>query len=89
MLVHLASDSHERSEYSRALEYGLRIMESDPGHEAGARCVMLSFASVSRRSAALMHYEGLKAYLARYMGVEPAQETTALWQRIRTGESLR
>jgi DNA-binding SARP family transcriptional activator len=89
MLVHLASDSFARGEYSRALEYGLRIMESDPGHEAGARCVMLSFASVSRRSAALMHYEGLKAYLARHMGVEPAQETTALWQRIRTGGSLR
>jgi hypothetical protein len=44
---------------------------------------------VSRRSAALMHYEGLKSYLLRHMGVEPAHETTALWQRIRAGEPLR
>jgi DNA-binding SARP family transcriptional activator len=89
MLVHLAYDSADRRDYSKALEYGLRIMENDPGHEAGARCVMYSFASVSRRSAALMHYEGLKSYLLRHMGVEPAHETTALWQRIRSGVSLR
>jgi DNA-binding SARP family transcriptional activator len=88
MLVHLASDAANRGDYSKALEYGLRIMENDPGHEAGARCVMFSFASVSRRSAALMHYEGLKAYLLRHMGVEPSPETTALWLRIRAGERL-
>jgi DNA-binding SARP family transcriptional activator len=85
MLVHLAYDAADRRDYTKALEYGLRIMENDPGHEAGVRCVMLCFASVSRRSAALMHYEGLKSYLIRHMGVEPAPETTALWQRIRSG----
>jgi DNA-binding SARP family transcriptional activator len=89
MLVRLAESAAERDDYARALEYGLRIMENDPGHEAGARCVMFSFANVSRRSAALMHYEGLKSYLHRHMGVEPSPETTALWQRIRSGERLR
>ena len=89
MLVQLASDAAERGDYAKSIEYGLRIMESDPGHEAGARCVMLSFASVSRRSAALMHYEGLKSYLTRQMGVEPSRETTALWHRIRSDGSLR
>jgi DNA-binding SARP family transcriptional activator len=89
MLVHLANDAADRADFSKALECGLRIMESDPGHEAGARCVMFSFANVSRRSAALMHYEGLKSYLLRHMGVEPAHETTALWQRIRAGQPLR
>jgi DNA-binding SARP family transcriptional activator len=89
MLVHLANDAAERTDYAKALEYGLHIMENDPGHEAGARCVMFAFANVSRRSAALMHYEGLKSYLIRHMGVEPAQETTALWQRIRSGQPLR
>ena len=89
MLFHLASDAAERADYAKALEYGLRIMESDPGHEAGARCVMYSFASIGRRSAALMHYEGLKSYLLRHVGVEPAPETTALWQRIRAGQPLR
>ncbi|GAC1529778.1 MAG: BTAD domain-containing putative transcriptional regulator [Vulcanimicrobiaceae bacterium] len=86
MLVHLAEDAAERREFMKAVNYGLRIMESDPGHEAGARCVMFSFASMSRRSAALMHYEGLKSYLVRHMGVAPSAETTALWQRIRDGK---
>jgi DNA-binding SARP family transcriptional activator len=89
MLSRLATDAAERADYTKALEYGLRIMENDPGHEAGARCVMFSFACVSRRSAALMHYEGIKSYLFRHMGVEPAYETTALWQRIRSGAPLR
>ncbi|GAC1454354.1 MAG: BTAD domain-containing putative transcriptional regulator [Vulcanimicrobiaceae bacterium] len=86
MLVRLAEDAAERREFMKAVNYGLRIMESDPGHEAGARCVMFSFASMSRRSAALMHYEGLKSYLVRHMGVAPSAETTALWQRIRDGK---
>lgn len=85
MLVHLANDAAECRNFTKALDYGLRIMESDPGHEAGARSVMKSFASASRRSAALMHYEGLKSYLLRHMGVAPSPETTALWQEIRDG----
>jgi DNA-binding SARP family transcriptional activator len=89
MLVHLANDAAERADYAKALEYGLRIMENDPGHEAGARCVMFSLAGLSRRSAALMHYDGLKSFLTRQLGIEPAPETTALWQRIRSGQPLR
>lgn len=85
MLVHLANDAASRRDYTKSLEYGLRIMENDPGHEAGARSVMYSFANASRRSAALMHYEGLKSYLARHMGVAPSLETTELWQQIREG----
>ena len=85
MLLRLADDELARGEHRRAVEYGLRIMESDPGHEAGARTLMRAFAAVGRRSAALIHYDGLRAYLQRHIGVQPSEETTRLWHDIRVG----
>lgn len=85
MLMRLANDAAERHDYGCAIEYGLRVMENDPGHEAGARGVMRAFAAIGRRSAALLHYEGLRSYLERHLAVSPADETTRLCAEIRRG----
>jgi DNA-binding SARP family transcriptional activator len=39
-----------------------------------------------QRSAAMAQYETCRRILTREMGVEPTQETMALYERIRAGE---
>lgn len=73
-------------EYSRALPYAWRQVDLEPWQEEAHRQVMSLLASTGQRSAALAQYEACRQALATELDVEPARETTMLYEQIRDGE---
>jgi predicted ATPase/DNA-binding SARP family transcriptional activator len=76
-----------RGEYKRGLAFASRLLELDPWREEGHRQMMLLLARCGQRCAALAQYEICRRALAEELGVEPTQETTALYERIRAAGS--
>jgi predicted ATPase/DNA-binding SARP family transcriptional activator len=78
---------HERhGNYAQALHYSERQLEMDPWREEAYRQIMRILALNGQRSAALQRFERCRAVLAVELGVEPAAETTALYEQIRAAE---
>jgi DNA-binding SARP family transcriptional activator len=61
-----------------------RVLEQDQTHEEAYRLLMRAHASLGERSTALRLYERCVQALQAELGVEPLDETTALYQSIRT-----
>lgn len=74
----------ELHEYITGIDYTSRLLALDPWREEAHRQMMLLLALSGQRSMALAQYETCRRVLADELGVEPAQETTALLQRIRS-----
>jgi DNA-binding SARP family transcriptional activator len=67
-----------------ALPYARRWLALDPLHEPAHRQLMQLYAQTGRRSAALRQYEECVRILDEELGLAPAEETTALYEQIRT-----
>jgi adenylate cyclase len=74
-----------QAEYELALQYAWRQVELDPWREAAHRQVMTLLALSGRRGAALAQFETCRRVLAQELDVEPATETTLLYEQIRDG----
>ena len=85
VLAHLATYNDQRGAYGEARAYAERQLELDPWAEQAHRHVMRTLAFTGQRSAALEHYDWCRRTLAEDLGVEPAVETTALFQQIQAG----
>ena len=72
-------------EYGAGIDQAKRLLQLDPLREEAHRQLMLHFIHSGRRNAALTQYETCRQILATELGVEPAGETTALYEQIRTG----
>lgn len=72
-----------KSDDAAALEYTSRLLSLDPWREPAHRHMMLLLARSGQRSAALAQYETCRRILAEELGIEPAAETTALYQRLK------
>jgi hypothetical protein len=88
-LYRLAAIYGERGEYARALPYAWRQVELEPWQEKAHRQLMRLLALNGQRSAALTQYETCLRALLEQLGVEPAPETTRLYEQIRDGEVAR
>ncbi|HET7089224.1 MAG TPA: BTAD domain-containing putative transcriptional regulator [Anaerolineae bacterium] len=86
-LYALAEYHDRRSEYDREQHYARRQLELDPWREEAHRQVMRALALSGQRSAALNQYERCRRILASELGVEPARETTRLYEHIRDGSN--
>ncbi len=71
-----------------ALDYARRWQNCDPLHEGALRHLMTLYAQVDQRAAALHLYDTLIRDL-RAQGLAPAEETVALYQRIRASDGAR
>ncbi|HFD38890.1 MAG TPA: tetratricopeptide repeat protein [Anaerolineae bacterium] len=71
--------------YRRALRYARRLADLDPWDERGQRQVMYLLALSGQRNAALRRYKTLSRMLAEELGIEPEDETTALYHRLCQG----
>ncbi len=81
--LHLLTDHHQRrGELDLALGYARRQLELEPWREEAHCQVMTILALRGERSAALRQYERCRQVLAQELGVEPAEETRALHERI-------
>jgi len=77
---------HEaRGEDEQVRQYAWRALAQEAWDEAAHRCLMRVYARGGQRSAALAQYERCRKLLANELGVALAAETTALYERIRSG----
>lgn len=81
----IAAHHTMRGEYLEGIQYTSRLLEMEPWHEEFHRQLMLLLALSGQRSAALMQFETCQRVLAQELGVTPAEETVALYQRIQDG----
>jgi predicted ATPase/DNA-binding SARP family transcriptional activator len=66
----------------RALRYGRRWLEIDPPNEAAHRALMELYGAAGRRSDVLKQFSACAALLQTELGVAPAPETIALYERF-------
>jgi DNA-binding SARP family transcriptional activator len=85
-LQRLANYHEGCGDYEPARQYALRQIELDPWREEAHQQLMRVLALNGQRSAAMAQYETCRRILTRELGVEPTQETMALYERIRAGE---
>ncbi|MEM7126610.1 MAG: BTAD domain-containing putative transcriptional regulator [Chloroflexota bacterium] len=72
--------------YANAIPHALRHLNLDPLHEAGHRTLMKLYAHSGQKKAALRQYQlCLKTFDAE-LGLPPSEETTVLYERIRSGK---
>jgi DNA-binding SARP family transcriptional activator len=77
---------HEANKaYETALTYAWRQLDLEPWQEEGHRQVMRLLALNGQRGAALAQYETCRHTLAEELNLEPAPETSALYEQIRDG----
>jgi len=88
-LYDLATYHERRRDYDRARRYARRQVELEPWREEAHQQLMRLLARGGQRSAALAQYDICRRILADELRVEPHQETTALYERIRTAGSAR
>ena len=74
-----------QGECEAALRYARRWLALDPLHEPAHRRLMGLYAQAGQQSAALRQYEECVRILEAELGLSPSQETTSLYERIRTG----
>jgi DNA-binding SARP family transcriptional activator len=84
----LALYHEQQGAYERGIECLVRVLALEPGQEHAHRQMMSLFARSGQRGAALHQYQVCRRTLARELGVEPTWETTAFYERIRSGAEL-
>jgi len=86
VLHRLAELHEERGECAQAQECARRRLEMDPWQERAYQQLMRVLALDGRRSEALAQYETCRRVLKQEFGIEPARETTVLYESIRDGD---
>jgi predicted ATPase/DNA-binding SARP family transcriptional activator len=80
---HLAASFEQQGDYAIARRYAQQCVDLEPWLEEAQRRLMRLLALSGERNAALAQYERCRRLLAEGLGVEPAAETTALYEAIR------
>lgn len=75
--VHIATGS-----YVLGIQHARKLLHIDPLAEDVHRKLMLLYSLSGRRSRALEHFEGLVRTLRDELGIEPMEETSALYRQI-------
>lgn len=75
-----------QGEFDPAIEFARRWLTLDPLQESAHRQLMRLLTLSGQRNAALTQYESCRQILADELGVEPAAETTRLYEQIRAGD---
>ncbi|RME64963.1 MAG: hypothetical protein D6790_02480, partial [Caldilineae bacterium] len=87
-LQRLAEACEVRGLYAEGVVHARRLVNVDPLHEPGHRALMRLLAQNGEPAAALAHYEHCREILSAELGVEPEEETQALYTALRERRSL-
>ncbi|MBM2847359.1 MAG: putative LuxR family transcriptional regulator [Anaerolineales bacterium] len=79
----LVSQHLESEEYAPGIDYANRLLGLEPWREETHRHLMILLARSRQRSAALAQYETCRRVLVEELGVQPMQETTVLYERLK------
>ena len=82
VLAKLAAGLADRRQYDRALSHARRGLALDPLDEASHRLLMQIYAWAGERAALARQYQQCADVLAAELGIEPAPETTALYNAL-------
>lgn len=85
VLARLVACHEARGEHRAALTTAQRLLARNPLREQAYRAAMRAYGHLGRRNAALEQYQRCQEILQEELAVEPAAETTALYQAIREG----
>ena len=81
----LTAHYQNQGNYEQVQRYAERQLALEPWREEAHRQLMWALAMDGGRGAALAQYETCRRLLADELGVEPAEETVALYEQIRDG----
>jgi DNA-binding SARP family transcriptional activator len=88
--LHALTTYHaDRGEHVLAQDYARRQLNLEPYDEEAHRQLLRALAAAGQRNAALAQYEACRRLLAAELGVEPARETTALYETIKDDKVTR
>jgi len=82
----LALAYEARGDYEQALLFARRLIMLEPWREEVYRLMMRAHALLGQRSEALGIYETCIRVLEEELAVEPVEETTALYEQLRSGK---
>jgi DNA-binding SARP family transcriptional activator len=88
LLEKLAGVHELTGDFPASLDYARQWLEMDSLNEAAHRRLMTLLAESGRRSEALRQYQSCLRILDEELGIEPQEETTALYVRLRDGTPL-
>jgi predicted ATPase/DNA-binding SARP family transcriptional activator len=88
VLERLVGGYGDHDRHAAALPHARRWLALDPLHELAHRALMRLYARTGHRSAALRQYAECVRILEEELGLPPAEETTALYEQIRTMQPL-
>lgn len=80
--------SLEKFDYQKCIHHTQSLLLSDPTDEEAHRMVMLSYALLGSRTAAVKQYKVCQENLRRYLDIEPESETVNLYKKIKQGIKL-
>jgi DNA-binding SARP family transcriptional activator/predicted ATPase len=86
VLERLVAHHGQCGAYEEGVRFAQQLLALEPWREEVYRQVMRLMAWNGQRGAALAQYEACRQALADELNVEPAAETTQLYEQIRTGE---
>ena len=81
----LAQSNWEKSDYDKCIRYLQSLLLSDPTDEEAHRMIMLSYALLGSRTAAIRQFKVCENNLKRYLEIEPEPETLNLHKKIKHG----
>jgi DNA-binding SARP family transcriptional activator len=84
-LRRLATHHEAQGEYGKALPYARQQVDLEPWQEEAQRQLMRLLTLNGQRGLAVAQYEACRRTLADQLSVEPADETTWLYEQIRDG----
>ncbi len=84
VLVQLSRAYRQQRAWDQAIQHARRWLALDALHEPAHRLLMRLYASSDRLAAALRQYEQCVQLLQDELGAEPDEETTELYEAIRT-----
>lgn len=85
MFRRLAQSAWEKSDYENCIRYLQSLLLSDPTDEEAHRMIMLSYALLGSRTAAIRQFKVCEENLRRYLEIEPEAESINLHKKIKHG----
>jgi DNA-binding SARP family transcriptional activator/tetratricopeptide (TPR) repeat protein len=81
----LARSAWDKSDYEKCIHYLQSLLLADPADEEAHRMIMLSYALLGSRTAAIRQFKVCEENLKRYLEIEPEPETVNLHKKIKHG----
>ena len=88
VLTALVEECRRSGDQLTAIDVGSRLVALDPLNESAHRELIAAYARAGRTSYALRQYLECRRALVDELGIEPAEETSALQSRILVGEPV-